>query len=175
MFQPHDIALPEGIDAPVDAAPMPRIRPFVVHEDDRVRVTATLVEHSPVFPAFAFRFDTEDGSVTFSGDTAPSENLIELAGGTDLLVHEVIDRAWAEARYPEPRTPEQEATLKHLLESHTTIEQVGPVAEAAGARTLVLNHLVPGEGALPQYRKAGAGFGGRLIVGKDLQEISLGR
>ncbi|WP_197517374.1 MBL fold metallo-hydrolase [Microbacterium karelineae] len=173
-FAPHDITLPSEIDGPVDAAPMPRIRPFLVHEDDGVRVTATLVEHSPVFPAFAFRFDTDTGSVTFSGDTAPSDNLIELAQDTDVLVHEVIDRAWAEARFPEPRTPAQEATLKHLLESHTTIEDVGPVAEAAGARALVLNHLVPGDGPVPQYRKAGRGFSGRLIVGRDLDEIPLG-
>lgn len=173
-FAPHDIVLPDGVDAPVDAAPMPRVSPFLVHEDSRVRVTATLVEHSPVFPAFAFRFETEGGSVVFSGDTAPSENLIELAQGTDILVHEVIDQAWAEARFPEPRTPAQEATLKHLLEAHTTIEQVGPVAESAGAGTLVLNHLVPGDGPVPQYRKAKKGFSGRLVVGRDLDEVAIG-
>ncbi|MFH8253003.1 MBL fold metallo-hydrolase [Microbacterium sp. B2969] len=174
-FAPHDITLPAGVEAPVDHAPMPRIRPFAVHEDSRVRVTATLVEHSPVFPSFAFRFDTDQGSVTFSGDTAPSENLIELAQGTDVLVHEVMDRQWAEARFPEPRTPAAEATLRHLLESHTTIEDVGGVAESAGAGTLVLNHLAPGDNSISRWRQAGRGFSGRLVVGKDLDEIEVGR
>ncbi|NLP84577.1 MBL fold metallo-hydrolase [Microbacterium sp. CFH 90308] len=173
-FAPHDIALPAGAAGPVDHAPMPRISPIPVHEDSRVRVTATLVEHSPVFPSFAFRFDTDEGSITFSGDTAPSENLIELAQGTDVLVHEVIDRQWAEARFPEPRTPAAEATLRHLIESHTTIEDVGGVATAAGAGTLVLNHLAPGDNADSRWRQAGKGFAGRLVVGHDLDEIAVG-
>ena len=64
-------------------------------EDDRVRVSATLVAHAPVWPAFAFRFDTDDGSIVFSGDTARSENLIKLAKGADILVHEVIVTKWS--------------------------------------------------------------------------------
>ena len=58
--------------------------------DDNVVVTATLVSHYDVYPAFGFRFDlTKSGvSVTFSGDTTKSENLITLAHGTDVLVHE---------------------------------------------------------------------------------------
>jgi ribonuclease BN (tRNA processing enzyme) len=55
------------------------IKPFIVMKDDKVTVTATLVPHGPVFPAFAYRFDTKYGSVTFSGDTTKSTNLITLA------------------------------------------------------------------------------------------------
>ena len=50
-----------------------------------------LVQHAPVFPAFGFRFDTPDGSVVFSGDTGPCDNVVRLARGADVLVHEVID------------------------------------------------------------------------------------
>ena len=61
-------------------------------EDDHgVRVTATLVQHAPVFPAFGFRVDTPQGSVAFSGDTGRCANVVRLADGADLLVHEVID------------------------------------------------------------------------------------
>ena len=112
-----------------------------VYEDDRVRVTATLVNHAPVFPSFAFRFDTPDGSITFSGDTSPSDNLVKLGRDTDVLVHEVLDAEAVAAAFPTPHTPQVEALIAHLLGSHTTIEQVGPVATRAGARTLVLNHL----------------------------------
>lgn len=175
VFLAHDIALPAGVPVPVDTNPMPPVAPFAVYEDDRVRVTATLVNHAPVFPTFAFRFDTEDGSVTFSGDTAPSDNLVALASDTDILVHEVIDEAWVDALFPEPRTPAAEATANHLLQSHTTIESVGPVAERAGAKTLVLNHMVPVDNPESRWLGAQEGYGGRLVVGRDLMELGVGR
>jgi len=62
---------------------------FVV-KDDNVRVTATLVDHPPVVPAFAYRFDAVDRSIVISGDTARSENLVKLAEGADVLVHSAI-------------------------------------------------------------------------------------
>jgi ribonuclease BN (tRNA processing enzyme) len=175
ILSPQDIPLPAGVTGPVDQNPMPDVAPFPVYEDARVRVTGTLVNHAPVFPTFAFRFDTDDGSITFSGDTARSENLIRLAQGTDVLVHEVIDVAWVESLFPAPRTPITEALFNHLTGSHTSIEQVGPIAEEAGARTLVLNHLVPADNPVKRWRKAAAGFSGRLLVGEDLMQVGVGR
>lgn len=116
-----------------------------------------------------FRFDSDEGSVTFSGDTAPTPNLIKLAQGTDVLVHEVIDEAWVRGLFgPGPHPPQVQAIIVHLLQSHTTIEQVGPIAEEARAGTLVLNHLAPANNPEHRWRKAGRGFSGRLIVGEDL-------
>ena len=66
--------------------------PFPVMSDDNVAVTAILVPHYDVYPAFAFRFDLKRPvvSVTFSGDTTKSDNVIALARGTDILVHEAM-------------------------------------------------------------------------------------
>ena len=61
-----------------------------VMQDDNVRVTATLVAHPPVTPAFAFRFDAPDRSIVISGDTARSDSLVKLAQGADVLVHEAL-------------------------------------------------------------------------------------
>src|SRR5882757_10622991 len=61
-----------------------------VMRDDNVRVTATLVNHPPVVPSFAYRFDAADRSIVISGDTAPSDNLVKLAQGADVLVHSVL-------------------------------------------------------------------------------------
>jgi Beta-lactamase superfamily domain len=174
VFQVHDIALPGSVPVPVDTNPMPPVAPFSIFEDARVRVTATLVDHAPVFPSFAFRFDTDDGSITFSGDTAPSDNLVRLARGTDVLVHEVIDRAWVEELFPPPRTPETEALVRHLLESHTTIEDLGSVAQRARAKQTVLSHLVPGTNPESRWLEAQRGYSGRLVVGHDLMEIGVG-
>ena len=63
----------------------------VVYERGGVKVTAFLVDHAEIKPAFGYRIDYAGHSVTLSGDTRPSENLIKYAQGTDVLVHEVLD------------------------------------------------------------------------------------
>lgn len=174
LFDVHDIALPPGVADDPNNHPAPPMRPFPIFEDENVRVSATLVNHAPVFPAFAFRFDTADGSIVFSGDTCPCDNLITLARGADVLVHEVIDRDWAEGVFPQPLNSEDTALLHHLLAAHTTIEDVGDVAERAGVTTLVLNHLVPGNNDDSRWEKAQACFSGQLVVGQDLMQVGVG-
>ncbi|WP_406386143.1 MBL fold metallo-hydrolase [Streptomyces sp. NBC_01618] len=172
----HDIALPPGHDADPNKTTAPDMDPFVVWEDENVRVSATLVPHGLVFPNLAYRIDTEDGSVAFSGDTAVSENLIRLARGVDILVHEVIDMEWIrEVVGPQPWNPSQQALYDHIVGGHTQIQEVGPVAERAGAKTLVLSHLVPGGLPNSHWQEAAKGFSGRTIVGRDMTQIGVGR
>jgi ribonuclease BN (tRNA processing enzyme) len=144
-----------------------------VMQDENVKVTAALVEHPPVTPAFAYRFDCPDRSIVFSGDTRPSKNLVELAKGADVLVHEVMHMPSLEqliAGETNAKTPRE-----HLLASHTTCEEVGRVATEAGVKTLVLSHFVPG--GYPFLKDevwadaVRPHFSGNLIVGHDLQEI----
>jgi ribonuclease BN (tRNA processing enzyme) len=176
LFEVHDIAIPAGIGYHPDENPSPPgMDPIRVHEDDKVRVTATLVNHLPVAPAFGFRFDTADGSVTFSGDTAPSDNLVALATGSDILVHEVIDPAWVQSLFSPPLGPAEEALRNHLLISHTLPEDAGRIAERAGVKTLVLSHLVPGNAPVEHWLAAGRTFSGQLVVGQDLMQLFIGR
>jgi ribonuclease BN (tRNA processing enzyme) len=174
-LQAHDIPLPPAIVANANVDPAPDMDPIEVYEDQNVEVRAILVPHAPMFPSFAYRFDTPDGSIVFSGDTTVSPNLIKLARGAEVLVHEVIDRAWAEARFELPLDPAQEAAVNHLVSAHTTIEEVGGVAERAGVETLVLNHLVPADNPRERWLEAQQGFSGRFVVGEDLMQIGLGR
>lgn len=170
LVRPHEIQLPE-----VDAGPLgdmaPPMEPFEVMADDRVRVSAILVQHPPVFPSFAFRFDTDYGSVVFSGDTTVTPNMVTLARGADMLVHEVIDLQAVETFGN--LTPEQ---LQHHRNSHTEVTKVGPIAQEAGVATLVLNHLAPSTPAWSDViwlGKAQQGFTGKVIVGDDLMRIPL--
>lgn len=174
-FEVHDIAIPARLVTDPNVDPTPPTDPFPVYEDDKVRVTATLVDHRPAYPASGFRFDTDDGSTVFSGDTNPNANLITMAQGADLLVHEVIDKNWVTSLLPDPTTPEAQAITAHLLGVHTLIEDVGGVAEAAGAATLVLTHLVPPHTPRRRWMEARRGYSGRLIVGDDLLEVGVGR
>ena len=174
-FQAHDIPLPAGVVAEANANPAPEMDPIDVYEDENVKVRAILVMHPPTFPSFAYRFDSDDGSVVFSGDTAVTPNLVKLARDADVLVHEVIDRSWVESRFKARVNPKRRAGVNHLLGSHTPIEEVGAVAERAGVETLVLNHLVPADNPPERWLEARDGFSGRLVVGEDLMQIGVGR
>lgn len=173
VFNAKDIEVPAETGFHPNLNPTPEgVEPFVIFRDDLVTVTATLVAHPPIAPAFAFRFDTAAGSVTISGDTAPCPNLVRLAEGTDLLLHEAIDMDWAAAAYADVSEATREATLEHHRKSHTTPEQAGQIAAAAGARRLALHHLVPGNAAPEVWAEAGRHYDGPLLIPQDLDHLS---
>ena len=156
----------------------PAMVPFEIYRDDLVRVSAILVDHYQVYPSFAFRFDTNDGSLVISGDTGPDTkgNLQKLAKGADVLVHEVIDNAWIESAFKGVKEGDPAWPLYyHAITAHTTIQDVGRVAEQCQAKTLVLSHIVPGNTPLSRLKKARNNFSGKLIIGEDLMEIGVGR
>jgi ribonuclease BN (tRNA processing enzyme) len=148
-------------------------RPGIVLANADVKVMAGRVRHPPIEQAYAYRFDAADRSIVVSGDTTYSPELVELARGADVLVHEIlyppgVDRLLA-------RVPNAATLRKHLVDSHTVPEDVGRVAAAAGVKTLVLSHFVPGdddsitdalwtEGVRRHYA-------GRIVVGRDLMEL----
>jgi ribonuclease BN (tRNA processing enzyme) len=144
-----------------------------VMQDERVKVTATLVDHPPVVPALAFRFDAPDRSIVFSGDTNKSDNLVRLAQGADVLVHETL---WVPAVDRLVARVANAATLKkHIIDSHTSAEDVGRVAAAAGVKTLVLSHLVPADDpSVTEEMWIGAArahFKGEIVVARDGMEL----
>jgi ribonuclease BN (tRNA processing enzyme) len=158
-------------------APLVHVHEFrlggTVMSDQTMTVTAALVDHPPVVPAFAYRFDARDRSFVISGDTAPSRNLVKLAAGADVLVHSVmyppaIDRLAA-------RVPNAAALKASILAHQTSVEEAGRVAQQAGVKTLVLSHFVPPddpEVTDATWREAASRhFRGTVIVGRDLLEV----
>jgi len=145
----------------------------IVMQDENVKVTAALVHHPPVVPSFGYRFDAPDRSIVISGDTAPSDNLIRLAQGADVLVHDAlyvpgVDRLAA-------RVPNAAALKQSIMSHHTTAEDAGRVAQAARVKMLVLSHLVPPDDpAITDQMWLDAArthFKGPVVLGKDLLEI----
>ncbi|MEV8308258.1 MBL fold metallo-hydrolase [Streptomyces flavidovirens] len=167
-----DIVIPAEADA---TDPAPAMEPFEIHPPDAngVRVSAILVPHGPVFPSLAYRFDGPGWSVTISGDTAMSENVIRLARGSDILVHEVIDAASVRQIFGD--TP----LGQHVLSAHTDAVEVGQVAQEAGVGHVVLNHLFPiAPKELPEgywRRQVRKHYRGPVTVGGDLMTIPLTR
>lgn len=173
----YDIDIRIEDEGRVDLRKLVRVHEFeapgVVFETEGLRVSATKVRHPPLTHAYAYRFDTPRRSIVLSGDTAVSPELVALAKGADVLLHEVmhlggLDRLLA-------RIPNAATLREHLIATHTTTEEVGQVAAEAGVKTLVLNHFVPGDDpsitdemwtAVPRKH-----FGGPVIAGQDLQTI----
>ena len=146
----------------------------LVMEDQNGRVTAALVHHPPFVRAFAYRFDMPDRSIVFSGDTTRSDSLVKLAHNADVLVHEALYDAAAVDRLV-ASVPNATDLKRSILAHHTTAEDVGRVAAAAGVRMLVLSHLIPAED--PEVTEemwvsaARRHFDGRIVVAKDLMEL----
>lgn len=143
----------------------------VVYADERVRVTAATVDHPPLQPALAYRFDSATRSVVVSGDTRYSENLVELAQDADVLVHESLHERGIEALEQRTNAPSIRA---HMLSSHTTAEEAGLAAHKANVGTLVLSHLVPADDTVTEVQWIQATrkhFAGETLVARDLLVI----
>lgn len=145
-----------------------------VMADANVRVTAALVRHPPMVPAFAYRFDTADRSIVVSGDTTPVASLARLARGADVLVHEALYDAAAVNRLI-ANVPNAADLRRSILSHHTTAEEAGRIAAEAAVETLVLSHLVPAEDPAITNEMwmamARRHFSGRIVVAKDLMEL----
>lgn len=176
-----DITLPEGTPPHSDSGGPPSVRPFTVFEDDVVKVSATLVDHGQMVPSFGYRFDSDDGAVVISGDTTVSDNLVQLAAGADILLHEVIDEAWVVASIDSLTVPEpvKESFRNHMLGAHTTIPQLAEIVKDAQVGSVVLHHLVPGE--LPRGGWAANAatlqtqVRAKIVLGQDGGRLGVGR
>jgi ribonuclease Z len=137
------------------------------------KISSTMVDHGIVMlPCFAYRFDFGGKSIVFSGDTIPNDNLIELAQGADILVHECT-------------LPDSELEIRKKLglawRIHSTPRQVGIVAKKANVKKLVLNHFAgwnsfsSGKERYEWEKIAppliAENFDGEVIVGHDLMKL----
>ncbi len=142
------------------------IKQGVVFDQQGVKVTAFLVDHSPVTPAFGYRIDYRGRSVVLSGDTRVSENLIRFSQGVDVLVHEVLDAETIRVWFPtNPKMAEA------ILAKHTTPEQAGKLFARVKPRLAVYSHAPDAERVLTQTRKT---YAGPLQGAEDMLTIEVG-
>jgi ribonuclease BN (tRNA processing enzyme) len=135
---------------------------------DGLSLSALRVDHPPVIDCYALRFQTADWSVVFSADTAFFPPLADFAMDCDVLVHEAMLARGVDKIVE--ITGNGDRLREHLLASHTMALDAARIAEMAGAKTLLLNHLIPAD--LPGFEQqewldAANGFSGRTIVGHD--------
>jgi ribonuclease Z len=139
----------------------------VVFDESGVKITAFTVDHGDlVKPSVGYRVDFGQKSVTLSGDTKFSENLIKFATGTDLLVHEVF------AVSPQLATLPQ---LKPVAEHHTSPEQAGAVFSRVKPKLAAYSHLVLlGVSADEILSRTRSAYEGPAVAGEDLMRFEVG-
>lgn len=152
----------------------------VVFEDDVLKISAIRVAHAPVEPAFGYRIDYQDRSVSLSGDTIYHPGFVGASKGVDLMLHEALDPEMAKAigsRLAERGQTNNAKIFSDILDYHASPEDAARAAQEADADELVLYHLVP---ILPIdllesifIGTARSEFDGPILIGKDGYIISL--
>ncbi len=143
------------------------VKQGVVYERNGVKVTAFLVDHGPVKPAYGYRVDYAGHSVALSGDTRPSDNLVQFSKGVDVLLHEAIDPDVLRGMKSEFTSQQTESIIAH----HSTAEQAGEIFSRVKPRLAVIYHS---EGSPSQLAKARKTYAGRLEMADDLMTIQIG-
>ena len=195
------LAIPEGIYR-AQIPPSPTISdlvrphdidvtgPAVIYEDDKVRVTAVENSHYSAMPdgrrplgaarSYSYRFDTPDRSVVFTGDTGPSDAVVELVRGADVLVTEVLDLKGVidlmkRTAFIGATDEELKPTIDHQREEHLTPREVGRLAAQAGVGLVVLTHVGPGLDSETDMRRYVQGvrdlFDGPVVIAGDGSEF----
>ena len=142
------------------------IKPGIVYQDANVKVTAFATKHT--MESYAYRFDTADRSIVFSGDTNPAQGTIDACNGCDVLVHEVLTHDWL-SRRPD--------FVEYTRRYHTTTTQLAELATKAKPKLLVLYHAsiswrpaVDSQRSRPEVllQEMMSRYTGHVVVGRDL-------
>ena len=133
--------------------------------------------------SLSYRFELGGRSITYSGDTGPSEAVVRLARGTDMLVSEVIDLEAIVASIRKSRPDMTEETFgplrRHLATHHVTAADLGTMAAQAVAKRLVMTHFAVPPGPIAQSETAlrqgvAQAYFGPVDIALDLSSFDLG-
>ncbi len=145
-----------------------------------LKITVFTVTHDPVKPAYGYRIDYNGRSVVISGDTVYSANLVSVAKGADLLLHEALNaRMVAQIRDALDSRGRRDAAkiMADIPGYHASPEDAARAAKDAGVKALVYYHLVPSIPPGPMERaflgRSHEVFTGDLRVSRDGMFISL--
>jgi len=133
----------------------------LIYQDEQIKAEAFRVPHGTWPNAWGFRFTTPDKVIVISGDSAPSEKIIEYASGADILVHEV----YSQAGYEKKTEPWKFYHAAH----HTSTLELAGIASRADPGLLILYHILFwGSSEEELLDEISGNYEGKVMVGKDL-------
>jgi len=152
------------LDGPATPA---KDRTGLVFDRDGLRITAIEVDHAPIAPAYAYRFDYKGRSVVVSGDLKDHPPLVQGAANADVLISEAIaptmTRALGKAAKEAGR--DNTAAIMHDIEDyHITPDHAARIANQAKVKLLVFYHLLP----------APEGFVAQRLFAQGVDEVRQG-
>lgn len=118
-------------------------------DSEDITVEAAHVCH--LIPTIGIKFTFDEGAVCYSGDTAPCDEVIQLAKDCDILIHEATGE----------------------MKGHTSPSEAGKIAEAAGVKNLFLIHYPVDLDPQKMINEASAHFSGEVFIAEDLMEINI--
>ncbi|NHI90464.1 MAG: MBL fold metallo-hydrolase [Candidatus Thorarchaeota archaeon] len=131
-----------------------------IYQDDRIEVDAFRVNHGSL-KAYGFRFVTPDRTYVISGDTSPSQKLIEVAKGCDVLIHEVYSAVGLESR--------TEAWQRYHSTVHTSSYELAGIVNQVKPGLLIMYHqLLWGRTEKDLLSEVSELYSGKIISGHDL-------
>lgn len=151
----HPVPLPEPATAAKD-------RTAVVLDDGVLKITAIEVNHAPVTPAYAYRFDYKGRSVVVTGDMTAHQPLIKAAQGADLLLSEAIARDMVRtmgASAKAANRPFVQTVMHDIQDYHVSPQEAAEIANKAKVKLLVFYHLPPAPDNLLTRRTFARGVG----------------
>jgi ribonuclease BN (tRNA processing enzyme) len=159
----------------------------VVYQDTNIKVTAVENTHfafhegpaAGKHKSYAFRFETSDRVIVFTGDTGPSDAVTELANGADLLVSETsscqgrMQEMADDGRWQAMSPAEQAGIVRQMTQGHMTLDEIGKMAASADVKTVVLSHLTHKRDGnyTPWAEEVKKHFSGRVLIAEDLMEF----
>ena len=137
--------VPHPIPLQGEATPA-RDRTAVVLDDGSLKVTAIEVNHTPVEPAYGYRFDYKGRSIVISGDTAFHEPLAKAAKDADVLFHEAQAQAMVQKLH-DIASEAGNVRLTHILHDiqsyHSSPVDAAKIANEANVKLVVFTHFTP--------------------------------
>jgi ribonuclease Z len=106
-------------------------------------VTSFEVNHDPVRPAVAYRFDYRGRSVVISGDAIITQGLIDAATGADLLLQDALSLPIIKALEQASAGSRMEKIFSDIQDYHAHAGDLSALVDQSGVRQLALYHLVP--------------------------------
>ena len=152
-------AAPDPLPAKAVEIDAKEIEQGEIYNDGSTRVSAFLVDHGTVKPAFGYRVDSTGHSVVISGDTKFCQNLVDFAKGTDCLIH----AAWS-AGGKNPAPPSKR--------SIASAEDAGRVFAIVKPKLAVVYHYKDEEGLGDAVRKE---YNGPFVIARDLMVVNVGK
>ena len=130
-----------------------------IYRDSNIVVEAFPVTHGSWPNAWGFRFTTPDKVIVLSGDSAPSEIIIEYAAGADILIHEVYSKKGYDTK--------TEFWRKYHACNHTSTFELADIANQAKPKLIVLYHILFwGSNDKDILQEISTDYSWKVIVGK---------